>query len=181
MRVTLGVITCNTAHIYFEEIESKVKYPLISIVEQTKNELAQSHYSSSASIGILATDATIKFDLYGKPLNTVGISTIYPNNGEQELVSKAIFDPRIGIKSTAPHISRDSSNYLAFVMKQMNQRHGVETFLAGCTELSIACSHALASEFKIIDPLEILARSCLAKLNFSEGAPNNIESQRKFA
>ncbi|MDH5547997.1 MAG: amino acid racemase [Gammaproteobacteria bacterium] len=166
---TIGVMTCNTAHIFYDEIAAQIDMPILSIVEQTTRTISEQSRRDISSIGILATDATVNYDLYGRSFRRRGILVSYPNESEQKLISEAIFDKRFGVKATVPDISNEAMRNIGYVISEMRARDDRIRFLAGCTELSLAFGKMKDREKDIIDPLEILASVCLERIRSANG------------
>ena len=157
-----GVIACNTAHIYFDEIAKKVGLPLINMIENTAKCVA-TQTLECPKIGLLATTATIKSGLYSGHFNSYGIEIIVPTDKEQTLVSSAIFGSEFGIKATGTTPSAIAQQNLAEVTDRLRARTGVQHLILGCTELSFALPTHLRETFHIIDPIELLAQYCLMR------------------
>jgi aspartate racemase len=169
------VIICNTAHIFFDEITARTKLPLISLVENLARELKDNPPATN-SVALLATEATVKSGLYENHLHSFGLTVVTPNEHEQALINKAIFDTSFGIKATRCDISDESVNIILSVSNQLHTRTGANHVILGCTELSLAfdlLSKAASTLNKItfIDPLETLARRCLVKAGYLSEKP----------
>jgi aspartate racemase len=154
-----GVIVCNTAHLYFDEISGKTRLPLINMVQNTAEHVLRTGYATK--VGLLATTATVRARLYQRYFRASGIEIVAPSDQDQELVSMAIFDPLYGIKSTQTTISDQAAKTVAGVAGRMRQQAGITHLLLGCTELSLLVSAKSWAGFEIIDPIEILAERCL--------------------
>jgi len=154
-----GVIICNTAHIYFREIAARTALPLINMVET-----AASHMMKDAppgDTGLLATNATVKSGLYARAVEARGGRVVTPTDADQEIISAVIFSPDHGIKATRTSPSDKAIRAVWGVMNRMREQAGVGRFLLGCTELSMAIPDDVCSGFEIVDPVKILARTCL--------------------
>lgn len=155
-----GVMICNTAHIYFNEVTSRTSLPLINMVENTSTHLLE-HGHDGHAIGLLATTATVKSRLYARPIEARGGRLIVPEDADQERLSAAIFDPGYGIKATRTAPSEKACQVIADVATRMRDKAGVRHLLLGCTELSMTVRADTWQGLRIIDPVKILARTCL--------------------
>lgn len=165
----LGVMVCNTAHIYFDEIASKVRLPLINMVDNVVKLVSRMELEDQ-KVGLLATTATVKSGIYSRYFEGTGIVVVSPTDDEQMLVSSAIFDAEFGLKATGLASTDAARRILAGVADRMRKRTGVQHLILGCTELSFAIPTAVWENFQIIDPVTVLARTCLART--LPGPPN---------
>lgn len=159
-----GVMICNTAHIYFDEIEQQVEMPLINMVANVARHART--LPQGTKIGLLATTATARSDLYPRHFAASGCELVLPNPADQELVSSAIFDPAFGIKSTRTSVHATAQQHLADVARRLRTEQGVEHLILGCTELSMAIPDQRWNDFAIIDPVRLLARTCLQRAGY---------------
>ncbi len=135
------VLPCNTLHSLAPEIRSYSKLPLIDLIEEASNEV-KSRYKK---IGILCTNKTRKEALYDKLLN--GVEIIYPNELEQQKVSKIII--RI-IKSKK--LEKDKIYLNELIINFVDA--GAEKVLLACTDLA-----NLVENEKTLDTTDILIRA----------------------
>ena len=59
------VIPCNTAHYWYEDLQKKIKLPIINMPKEVYNHTVKKCKKDS-SIGLLATEGTIKTGIYKK-------------------------------------------------------------------------------------------------------------------
>lgn len=156
----VGVVVCNTAHIYFDDIVRRTTLPLINMVENTASHVGKSS-DDRGPVGLLATTATVKSRLYATALEARGVRVIVPNEADQEAVSAAIFDSEYGIKATGCSPSERAYRTITTVAKKMKELAGIEQLLLGCTELSLAIRSDTCEGLHVIDPVKILAQTCL--------------------
>lgn len=156
----VGVIICNTAHIYFQEIARRTTLPLINMVENAASHACRNGNGANA-IGLLATTATVKSQLYANALHACGGSVVVPDEADQEELSAAIFDSTYGIKATGISPSQRACQAIAGVASRLKDKTGISQLLLGCTELSVAVRTDTWHGFRIIDPVKILAGTCL--------------------
>jgi len=153
-----GVIICNTAHIYIDEIVKKSRLPIINLIECAAINIAE---RGIKEVGLLATSATISYGLYDKYLGPLGIRVINPEKKHQTLLNNLIFNSSYGIKATAPTISDKALDDLHIVIDAMQER-GVQHLVLGCTELSLAMPSLKQSNIEFLDPIIYLADKCIA-------------------
>lgn len=121
------IIACNSLQYYIEKLQTLVKIPIIGIVPIVTKYVIGNGYKT---VGILATDTTIKKDVYGKFLKSSGVKLIIPNEKDQLAVEEIILNE---IGGTA---SNEDSGKLKNVISNL-QEEGAEGVLLACTELPL--------------------------------------------
>ena len=143
----LIVMPCNTASYFYKEIMSATNIPFINIVEETVNFLKNIDIKK---VGLLATEGTIKSNVYKSFLNKNNIELVLPSNEEQKIISSIIYD---GIKA-GKEINIDEFNTI--INNLYNK--GCEKIILGCTELSVLNIIYNLNNHLLVDAMEILAR-----------------------
>jgi len=153
------VIPCNTAHYWYEDLQKKIKIPIISMPREVYFH-AKKNCKKNSKIGILATEATLKTNVYNKFFNKY-FKLISPKKSLQIInVNKAIKYVKMGKIKNAEKIIRPAVNYLV--------KMKCKKIILGCTELPIAI-FAFKSFQKIkrskifLDPNLILANATMKK------------------
>lgn len=144
---------CITAHSFHDDIQSEISVPLLNIVEETAKQLFDAKIKCA---GIMATDGTLKTKLFQNALEKYGISVAVPDEYEQSLVMKVIYDD---VKTGRP-VNMDN-----FKKASDNLRlKGAQCNILGCTELSlIKRDNSLGNGY--IDAMEALACKALLMCN----------------
>lgn len=155
-----GVVLCNTAHIFFDDISDSVPIPLIHLV---RNAALAAPLRPGSRTGLLATSATVRSGLYERYFTGSGGSLALPDASDQEIVSAAIFDQDYGIKATGCQPSRAALEALAGVVERLRRSQGIDQLLLGCTELSLAIPADTWCGLPVLDPVKLLARTCLRR------------------
>ena len=157
------IIPCNTAHYWYEDLQKKIKVPIISMPREVYFH-AKKNCKKNSKIGILATEATLKTNVYNKFFNKY-FKLISPKKSLQIInVNKAIKYVKMGKIKNAEKIIRPAVNYLV--------KMKCKKIILGCTELPIAI-FAFKSFQKIkrskifLDPNLILANVSMKKYNNS--------------
>ena len=147
----LIVMPCNTASYFYKEISQNTDIPFINIVEETVKYLKDNHIKT---VGLLATEGTIKSKIYKTLLDENNINLIIPNNEEQKIISSIIYD---GIKA-GKEIDINRFNHILNNLKNK----GCEKIILGCTELSaLRMVYQLKNDI-LVDAMEVLANSTLS-------------------
>jgi len=123
------VMPCNTAHYWHEDIQKKIKIPLISMPEEVYKH-AKKNCKKNSKIGILCTEATLKTKVYNqyfdKDFNLVSPEKLLQKNS----VNKSIKLVKMGKIKEAEKVIRPAVNYLI--------KNQCKKIILGCTELPIA-------------------------------------------
>ena len=155
------VMPCNTAHYWLDDIQKKLKIPIISMPKEVYN-FTKKNCKKKSKIGLLSTEATIKTKVYyryfKKDFNLVSPNNILQKNN----VNKAIKYVKMGKIKDAEKILRPAVKYLIKIR--------CKKIILGCTELPIAIfaykSFKKIKESKIfIDPNLLLAEMSMKKYN----------------
>ena len=153
------VIPCNTAHYWYEDLQSKIKIPIINMPKEVFIH-TKKNCRKNSKIGLLATEGTLKTQIYNKLFEKF-FTIIKPTESLQvKSVNQTIKYVKMGNIKLAEKAIRPAINYL-LKMK-------CKKIILGCTELPIAI-FAFKSFKKIklskifLDPNLILAVSSMAK------------------
>lgn len=151
--VNFIIMPCNTAHYFLERLEKETGLPFISIVDAAVEEL-KIKIASPAKVGILATDGTIKAEIYHKGLKREGFIPVVPSDEKQKIVMKCIYE---GVK--AGKIS-EAREWIKEPLKELANL-GVKAIILGCTELPILVSGDYYNGIIIVDATMALAKKAV--------------------
>ncbi len=153
------VIPCNTAHYWYEDLKSKINLPIVNMPKEVFNH-TKKKCKKNSSIGLLATEGTLKTGIYNKFFDK-DYNLIFPNNSLQKnSVNEAIKLVKMGKVREA---SKKIKPAIEFLIKKKCKK-----IILGCTELPIAI-FAFKSFKKIktskifLDPNLILAHSAMKR------------------
>ena len=153
------VIPCNTAHYWYDDLQKKIKIPIISMPKEVYL-YAKNNCKKYSKIGILGTEGTLKTNVYNKFFYK-NFTLISPKKKLQTgSVNKAIKCVKMGKIKNAEKAIKPAIDYL-IKMK-------CSKIILGCTELPIAI-FAFKSFKKIklskifLDPNLILADASMKK------------------
>ena len=153
------VMPCNTAHYWHEDIQKKIKIPLLSMPKEVYLHTKKTCKNKS-KIGILCTEATLKTNVYNNYFDK-NFKLISPEKKIQKSsVNKSIKLVKMGKVKEAEIVLRTAIKYL--IKKKCKK------IILGCTELPIAIfaykSFKKAKESKLfIDPNLLLAEVCMKR------------------
>jgi len=148
-----GILPCNTLHKYIKEIREAVKIPFLSILDETVSQLI---LIKVKSVGILATETTVKDRLYDNILQKYGINILYPTKTEQNILNKIIVELIKGKKTKL------QEKKIKTICSSLHKQ-GAGAVLLACTDLQIIASDMDIS-IPIIDTTEILIKASMREL-----------------
>lgn len=151
--VDFGILPCNTLHMYIDIIRSSVKFPFLSILEETVSFLKLKNIKN---VGILATETTIQSKIYEKILSENGINILYPYNTEQEIINTIIVE-LLNDKNNDLH-----SKNIEIICESFKNRNA-DCVLLACTDLQLAIGKVI-SNIPIIDTTDILIQASVREI-----------------
>lgn len=146
---------CNTAHHWYAELARDCPVPFISIVEACCAELP-ALVPRGAGIGLIATGATLRAQVYDDGLRQLGYVPLAPHAADLDgLILPAIEQVKCGDAAAAGAAIEESVRRL--------MADGAQAVLLACTETPLALD-AIQSPLRAscIDSNAALARACVA-------------------
>ena len=122
------LICTNTMHKVFDQVQSRVKTPLLHIADATADALEA---AGAAKVGLLGTKYTMTQDFYKERLVRRGIEVLSPGDRDIELVNHVIFDELC--LGTVSDVSRRE---FVRVIGELTDR-GAQGIILGCTEIGL--------------------------------------------
>jgi aspartate racemase len=148
------IIPCNTAHYFIDPLQKELRIPILNMIKLAA-ERGNNLYPRIKKVGILATDGTLKSDLYTDAYGKIGVEILQPTPEKQVEVMKAIY---LCIK--AGNLI-DGGLLLRNVANDLIAR-GAEMIICGCTEVSLVLKEGDLT-VPILDPLQILAEAAVSE------------------
>ncbi len=153
------VMHCNTAHYFYDDVAAKLSVPLFHMPRETAKEIAA---AGVKRVGILATTGTKRAGIYDKALTEEGLTPMYPEDDEQDLLMRAIYD---FAKRGGGELDREGIRKMLDGLRE----RGAEVLLIACTEVPIVLrelsEYAGATEFTMdmgfADPTLITAKKLI--------------------
>jgi len=153
------VIPCNTAHYWYEDLKKKIKVPIVNMPREVFL-YTKKICKKNTKIGLLATEGTLKTEIYEKIFKDEYNLVKPPHNLQIKFVNKTIKHVKMGNIKLAEKTIRPVINYLI--------KNNCKKIILGCTELPIAIfafkslQNAKISKL-YLDPNLILANSSMTK------------------
>lgn len=124
-----AAIGANTAHIVFDEVNSRSPVPLVSLVEATC-QYAQA--KGCKKVVVLGTAFTMSSGLYTDALAKFGIDAFVPDKEQQQVIHNIIF-PNL----QAGIVLREEKEAMLRIVSQMIKATDADALVLGCTELPL--------------------------------------------
>lgn len=159
---TLIALPCNTAHAYIERLQPRLAVPIINMLSETIAHI-EAHWPGRPTVGLLATSGTVASGVYRQAAAGRRLDLLVPDAEHQQYVMDAIYGKR-GVK--AGYVDGECKEILLRAISHLALR-GANAIILGCTELPLVleqnpCYRIGECEVALLDPTEILARSCVA-------------------
>ena len=147
----LLAIPCNTAHAYLDHIRGAVAIPVLDMIQMTADRLTELS-SQPETVGVIASSAVLKAELYGKALKARGLDVVLPTVADQDAVMTLIKKVKSRQVSMEDHQRfGDIANCLV--------EDGAQAIAVACTDLSVMGQDSLISNVPLIDALDVLTEA----------------------
>lgn len=144
-------IPCNTSHYFADRLQAQLHIPIIHMIRETVKTIQA---AGKKTVGILATDGTVRTGIYQKELEAAGLAAVTPPEDLQKTVMSIIYDE---IKRGETGSREKFAEIDAFL-----RAAGCDCAILGCTELSVYRSlHSLPPYY--IDAMEVLAEEAILR------------------
>ena len=156
--VDMIAIPCNTAHVFVERIQRYLSVPIINMLFESVQHIKH-HHGSVKTIGLLATEGTVKSRIYHDLVEQSGRRIVVPDDKYQRMLMNVIYGDK-GVKAgyTDGICLTEFRQVLAHIISA-----GAELVILGCTELPLVSASINAGSeqrVRMLDPSDILARKC---------------------
>lgn len=134
------VIICNTAYLYFKDLQNSVKIPIINLKEETKEHLDNKKHQEILLLGSKKLMNSDIFDFEG----------IKISDNDKNIIDEIIIDYNIG---KYKEIQKER-------LLKIIEKYKAKTLLIACTELSSLLKESIISK---IDTMDILLNATINK------------------
>jgi len=151
----LIVIPCNTAHLWFKEMEKQASWHarIVHIVDSVADALRDVNVIDS-KIGVMGTQATVELGLYQYRLNKLGWECIAPTKLEMDTLVQPAIDLIKANQFEAAH------SMLMTVIHSLISR-GATAVVLGCTEIPLSVREDTVQDTPIINSIDSLVKSAI--------------------
>ncbi|MGG0131322.1 aspartate/glutamate racemase family protein [Bacillus tropicus] len=130
---------CNTAHLYFEELQQSLSIPILNIVDETLKAIPE----TAKRVALLATEATVRAEIYQDGIAKRNIDYIYYEQW-QESINQIITYIKSGEVKEAHRL------WDALVLQLKDE---VDTTIIACTDLNVVANE------DFVDSAQCLAKA----------------------
>lgn len=147
---TLLAMTCNTMHLYEDQIRAAANVPFLSMIGAVTKHIQS---DGRKKVGILGSITTMQSTLYRSPLEESGIDVLIPAEADQKILATLIHAVIAG------QVGEPEQELLQVQINELAQR-GCDAVILGCTELPLLLRPDSAA-IPLYDSLQILAEKCI--------------------
>ncbi|MFL6530892.1 MAG: aspartate/glutamate racemase family protein [Chthoniobacterales bacterium] len=151
-----GLIAANTPHLVFEDVQKRVRIPLLSIVEATADAAAAQGLRRLALFG---TRFTMQAQMFPEIFARRGLTIVVPNESEQEYVhDKYMGELFFGKILEETHVG------LLEIAARLKERDAIDGLILGGTELSLIIRETSAAGLPVLDTTQIHVDAALDRM-----------------
>lgn len=151
-----ALLAANTPHLVFDELQGRVRVPMISIVEATADAAAAAKLHRLALLG---TRFTMQAKFYPQIFARKQMEIVVPSEAEQEFIHrKYMGELLIGV------LLDETRDGLLQIIDRMKQRENVEAVILGGTELSLILRAPTAAGLPVLDTTQIHVDAAIDRL-----------------
>jgi aspartate racemase len=144
-------ISCNTAHAFLADVRAAVGIPVLDMIGEAAIRAVEI-FGEDTTVGLLATDGTLRTRLYHDALEGVGLVAMSPSAPG---IQFAVMDALETVKLHGP--SEDAYGALGAAVRNLAS-DGATAIIAACTEVSLVLERH-PPDLPWLDPLQILAEA----------------------
>lgn len=148
------VVTCNTAHYFYDYMQSAVKVPIINMVRESVR-YALERCPDTSKIGIMAADGTLLAGIYDVECENAGVQAVHPSDARQADLMHIIYEE---IK-TGEHGSKYLFNG---VVKELTEEKGCGVVILADTELAVYKKYHAVPDC-CLDSMDVLIREAILR------------------
>ena len=160
MGASFIVLTCNTAHYFYDDFQRLTPVPILHMPRGAVNRMAQRYPKERfPRIGFLGTSGSRKSGVYARAATEAGYAFVEPTDDLQERITSLIYDD---VKGSG---ELNQERYES-VLRDMLDPAGpcaCDTLILGCTELSVLNEAFPMPQLPIIDAQAVLVEDTVAR------------------
>lgn len=151
-----AIISANTPHLVFEQVQAQSSIPIISIVDAA---CAEARARGIERIGLLGTRFTMRAPFYPDVFARANIAVVIPSENEVEYIHEKYINELLkGITLPATH------DELVRIIEQMKEQDGIEAVLLAGTELPLILTESNFAGLPVLDTTKIHVEAAVARL-----------------
>jgi aspartate racemase len=151
-----GLIAANTPHIVFDDVQSAVKIPLISIVRATCDASKAAGYKRVALFG---TRFTMSGRFYPDVFDPAGIAIVPPARADQDWIHEKYFgELLLGV------VKDETRDGLLAIVERLKASDGIDGVLIAGTELSLILRQEVHQGVPFVDTAKVHVERALVEM-----------------
>jgi aspartate racemase len=150
------VLTCNTAHVFYDDLAAIADAPLLHMPALTIAQLPLAELNGQAKVGFLGTRGSVASGVYARKASEQGYELVLPDAKLQAAITHLIDHD---VKANA---NLNFASYHA-ILAQMQEQGGNIPIILGCTELSLLEEQSSSHPYNVIDAQSILAQETVSR------------------
>lgn len=148
------VLTCNTAHYFFDELQAATTIPLLHMPREAAKELKKQR--PSGKVAFLGTEGSVRAGVYEKEFNAAGFDVYLPDATIQKKINTLIYED---IKEN----SFLNKELYYEILDDVTKNEGCDVAILGCTELSLMEEFVQENAYEVLDAQSILVDRTIEK------------------
>jgi aspartate racemase len=148
-----GLLSANTPHIVFDEVQRRSPFPLVSIVEAT---CAEAKRRKLKNLGLFGTRFTMQGRFYPDVFTREGVGLTVPTLEEQDY----IHDKYINELVPGKFLPQTRASLLAIAARMKNE-NGIQGLILGGTELPLILTDSSSLGIPFLDTTQIHVNAIL--------------------
>ena len=149
----IGLMAANTPHIVFDEVQKRARFPLISLVEATRDHALE---LGMKRLGLLGTGFTMRGRFYPDVFSRAGLELVVPHDAEKEIIHRAYIEELL--KNQFRPETREA---ILGVIGRMRKEDGIEAVILAGTELPLLLRGAEPEGIAFLDTTLIHVRAAV--------------------
>ena len=151
-----GVLSSNTPHLVFDDIQKQSPIPLISIVEATRKEAKS---LGLKKVGLFGSGFTMRARFYPDVFAREGIAVVMPNPDEQNYIHRKYMDELVkGV--FLPEVRAE----LIRIVEDLKQRESIDGLILGGTELPLILRDTDERGIPFLDTAQIHVKAAVSEM-----------------
>jgi len=153
-----ALLSANTPHMVFDEVERRSTIPMLSIVRATRD---AAKASGLKRLGLFGTRFTARAGFYEEALAAAGITLALPDDAEQEYIHERYMNELVG----GVFLPETRAGLIA-IARRLKAEEGIEGLILGGTELPLILRDADSADAGVpfLDTTRIHAEAVVERL-----------------
>lgn len=147
------VMVCNAAHAYVSDIAKRVRIPLLSIIEVTRDDVLHQH-PEAKTVGLLAAAGCLDARLYEQAFAPSGRTVLALEGESREAFMALLYLIKAG--DTGEAVRAGMERLAALLIAR-----GAEVIVAGCTEVPLVLAAGRVSR-PVVNSTDVLVETTIA-------------------